>query len=37
LLGALAAEGVEVTEDDLIALPLALELSDEVKTEIGAD
>jgi hypothetical protein len=37
LLTALATEGVPVTEEELIAAPLTLQLSDEVKAEIGAD
>lgn len=37
LLADLSSEGVEVTEEDLIAAPLTLDLSDKVKTEIGVD
>jgi hypothetical protein len=36
LLTALSAAGVHAAEEDLIAAPLTLDLSDEVKTEIGA-
>jgi hypothetical protein len=37
LRSALTAEGLEVTEDDLIAAPLTLELSDAVRAEIRAN
>lgn len=37
LLAALASERVHVTEDELIAAPLTLQLSDEVRAEIRAD
>jgi hypothetical protein len=36
LLEALKTEGIAATEEQLIAAPLRLELSDRVKTEIGA-
>jgi hypothetical protein len=36
LLAVLAAEGAEATEEDLIAAPLTLQLSAEVKAEISA-
>jgi hypothetical protein len=37
LIAALAAVGISVTEDELIATPLTLELSDEVKAEIAVE
>ncbi len=37
LIDALAAVGVTMTEEELIALPLHIELSDEVKAEIARD